>query len=76
MLRGLTLGELRAGKERMLVIKETSLGLLNGALPGLIAGLAMFAYATMQGSPHALLLGLSCGSRSSAPASSAASAAR
>ena len=57
-LRGLTLGELRSGKERALVMKEASLGLLNGALTGLVAGLAMFAYATMQGSPHALLLGL------------------
>jgi magnesium transporter len=56
-LRGLTLGELRAGKERALVMKEASLGLMNGALTGLVAGLAMFAYATMQGSPHALLLG-------------------
>lgn len=57
-LRGLTLGELRSGKERALVMKEASLGLLNGALTGLVAGLAMFAYATMQGSPHAFLLGL------------------
>ena len=57
-LNGLTLGELRSGKERVLVMKEASLGLLNGALTGLVAGLAMFAYATMQGSPHALVLGL------------------
>jgi magnesium transporter len=56
-LRGLTLGELRSGKERALVMKEASLGLMNGALTGLVAGLAMFAYATIQGSPHALLLG-------------------
>lgn len=56
-LRGLTLGELRAGQERALVMKEASLGLMNGALTGLIAGLAMFTYATMQGSPYALVLG-------------------
>jgi magnesium transporter len=56
-LRGLTLGELRSGRERALVVKEASLGLMNGTLTGLVAGLAMFAYATMQGSPHALLLG-------------------
>jgi len=56
-LRGLTLGELNAGKERALVMKEASLGLMNGALTGLVAGLAMFAYATIQGSPHALALG-------------------
>ena len=57
-LRGLTLGELKAGKERALVVKEASLGLMNGALTGLVAGLAMFAYATMQGSPYALLLAI------------------
>ena len=57
-LRGLTLGELKAGKERALVMKEGLLGLMNGALTGLVAGLAMFAYATMQGSPHALWLGI------------------
>ena len=56
-LRGLTLGELTEGKERALVMKEASLGLMNGALTGLVAGLAMFAYATIQGSPHALALG-------------------
>lgn len=56
-LRSLTLGELRAGKERALVMKEASLGLMNGALTGLVAGLAMFFYATMQGSSYALLLG-------------------
>ena len=57
-LRSLTLGELRAGKERALVMKEASLGLMNGALTGLVAGLAMFFYATMQGLPHSLLLAL------------------
>ena len=57
-LRGLTLGELKAEKARALVIKEASLGLTNGALTGLVAGLAMFAYATLQGLPHALLLGV------------------
>ncbi len=55
-LRGLTLGELRSGKERALVLKEASLGFLNGASTGLVAGLGMFAYATVQGSPHALML--------------------
>jgi magnesium transporter len=55
-LRGLTLGELKPGAERALVMKEASLGLLNGAFTGLIAALGMFAYATMQKSPHALML--------------------
>ena len=56
-LRGLTLGEVAAGRERALVMKEASLGLMNGALTGLVAGLAMFAYATSQGSAYAPLLG-------------------
>lgn len=55
-LRGLTLGELKPGTERMLVMKEASLGFMNGAFTGLIAALGMFAYATMQKSPHALML--------------------
>ena len=57
-LRGLTLGEVQSGRERLLVWKEASLGCLNGALTGLVAGLAMFAYASAQGSPHALILGV------------------
>lgn len=55
-LRGLTLGELQAGRARALVMKEASLGLMNGALTGLIAALAMFAYAAAHNSPNALLL--------------------
>ena len=55
-LRGLTLGELKPGSERMLVMKEASLGFLNGAFTGLIAALGMFIYATIQKSPHALML--------------------
>ena len=55
-LRGLTLGEVQAGHARSLVMKEALLGLMNGALTGLIAGLAMFAYAATHNSPNALLL--------------------
>jgi len=57
-LRGLTLGELAAGKEKALVIKEGFLGLLNGALVGLTAGLGMFVVANMQGNPAAPRLAL------------------
>jgi magnesium transporter len=57
-LRGLTLGELKPGKERALVIKEASLGLLNGAIVGLVAGLGMYFVADWQNSEHALLLGI------------------
>ena len=56
-LRGMTLGELRAGKERALVIKEAFLGLLNGALVGVSAGVAMFFVARAQDNPAALTLG-------------------
>jgi magnesium transporter len=56
-LRGITLGELRPGRERALVLKEASLGLLNGALVGITAGLGMYIAAASQHNPQALLLG-------------------
>jgi magnesium transporter len=46
-LRGLTLGDLRSGQERGLVIKEALLGLINGVLVGIVAALCMFAYAKL-----------------------------
>lgn len=55
-LRGMTMGDLGAGDERRLVIKEGMLGLLNGILVGLSAALGMFIYARMQGNPSALTL--------------------
>lgn len=57
-LRGMTLGEVRPGLEKLLVAKEALLGLLNGVLVGFTAGLGMFAYAAFQGDPNALKLGL------------------
>ena len=57
-LRGMTLGELRPGREKVLVIKEAFLGLLNGALVGITAGAGMFFYARSQGNPDAWLLGV------------------
>lgn len=53
-LRGLTLGELRAGSERTLVAKEGLLGLLNGAFVGLTAGAGMYVVARLQQNPSAL----------------------
>jgi magnesium transporter len=47
-LRGMTLGELKSGREKRLVFKEALLGLCNGALVGISAGLGMYVYATMQ----------------------------
>jgi magnesium transporter len=57
-LRGMTLGELRSGREGKLVIKETLLGSINGVLTGVSAGIGMFVFATMFKSSAALLLAL------------------
>jgi magnesium transporter len=53
-LRGMTLGELKLGSGRALVIKEALLGCVNGALVGLTAGLGMYVVATVQDNPSAL----------------------
>jgi len=57
-VRGMTLGEIGAGAGRKLVTKEMLLGLANGAVTGVLCGLAMYFYATAEGSPHALKLAL------------------
>jgi CheY-like chemotaxis protein len=55
-LRGITVGDLVASKGNALVRKEALLGLLNGALVGLVAALGMFIVATSQDSPNAAML--------------------
>jgi magnesium transporter len=55
-LRGMILGELRRGKEGHMIRKETWLGLVNGALTGVTAGVGMLLLAKMQGNPQALVL--------------------
>ncbi len=45
-LRGMTLGELVAGSGATAIVKEALLGLLNGALVGVTAGVGMFLFAT------------------------------
>jgi magnesium transporter len=55
-LRGITLGEIKNGDSRMLIIKEGILGAMNGAPVGLITGVAMYVIASAQHSPHALVL--------------------
>ena len=55
-LRGMTLGELKAGRARALLFKETWLGFLNGSLTGLVAGAGMLWVAHHQQHPQALLL--------------------
>ncbi|WP_166267179.1 magnesium transporter [Marinobacter caseinilyticus] len=57
-LRGITLGQMQDYPVRKLVRKEILLGALNGAIVGLVAGLAMFAYALATDSSEPLLLGL------------------
>jgi magnesium transporter len=57
-LRGMTLGELKAGKGLDLVSKEAWLGFYNGALTGIIAGIGMFVVALHQGNPNAVGLGV------------------
>ncbi|MSR20313.1 MAG: magnesium transporter [Gemmatimonadetes bacterium] len=57
-LRGMTLGELEGGMEKTLVVKEALLGLFNGALVGLTAGVGMYIVASMQSNPQALVLAL------------------
>ena len=49
----MTLGELKPGGEQALVRKEASLGLYNGALTGLVAGLGMLFMAAHQDNPSA-----------------------
>ena len=57
-LRGMTLGELKKGTEKELVVKEALLGLLNGAFVGLSAGAGMYVVAKMQHNENALALAL------------------
>ena len=55
-LRGVFLGELNLGREKTMVTKEALLGLLNGALVGLVAAICMYVVAVAKGMPNALML--------------------
>jgi len=55
-LRGVILGELDLIKEKALVMKEALLGLLNGALVGLVAAFCMYVVAAVKHMPNALML--------------------
>jgi magnesium transporter len=57
-VRGITLGDVKDGHGSELTVKEAMLGLANGSVTGLVCGVAMYLYATSQGSTHAAMLGL------------------
>jgi magnesium transporter len=57
-VRGITLGDVKDGHGSDLTWKEGLLGLANGSVTGILCGLAMYLYAALQGSSHALALGL------------------
>jgi magnesium transporter len=57
-LRGLTLGDLRTVSPRRMVFKEAMLGLANGALVGIVAGIGMWYYARSQQSGDPMMLGV------------------
>ncbi|HUS24850.1 MAG TPA: magnesium transporter [Candidatus Binatia bacterium] len=56
-LRGLTLGDLDNHPVRKLILKEVTLGMMNGLATGFVAGLAMWWTAARDDNPQALLLG-------------------
>lgn len=55
-LRGITLGELTPGRAKGLALKEVWLGLLNGFLTGLTAGVGMYASARWSGQANPIML--------------------
>lgn len=55
-LRGLTFGELKRGRGLALLLKEAWVGLLNGALTGLVAALAMLLLALHEHNARAPML--------------------
>jgi magnesium transporter len=57
-LRGMTLGELKKGTEKALVVKEAWLGVLNGTFVGISAGVGMFIVARLQHNENALGLSI------------------
>jgi magnesium transporter len=57
-IRGLTLGEFKPGIFRRVLAKETMLGVLNGAIVGFVAALAMIGYAMATDASEPFALGL------------------
>jgi magnesium transporter len=57
-IRGLTLNEFTPGVFRKALVKEALLGTLNGAVVGVVAAVAMVAYAIYSGADQPVVLGL------------------
>jgi len=57
-IRGLTLGEFEPGVFRRVIAKETILGILNGAVVGVVAGIVMIVYALYSDAANPVVLGL------------------
>lgn len=57
-LRGMTLGDLDDRRPLAVVTKEAMLGLVNGVIVGVVAGVLMYFYARRGGNEHAFLLGI------------------
>jgi magnesium transporter len=57
-IRGLTLDEFKPGVFRKALAKEALLGTLNGAVVGVVAAIAMVAYAMVSGADQPIVLGL------------------
>jgi magnesium transporter len=57
-VRGITLGDIKAGGGKALMSKEALLGFANGTVTGILCGIAMYLFALSQSSPFAVLLGL------------------
>jgi magnesium transporter len=57
-VRGITLGDIRTGGGKGLVNKEMLLGLANGAVTGVLCGIAMYLLALSQENVHAFMLGV------------------
>jgi magnesium transporter len=57
-LRGMTLGELKAGAAGELLLKEGVVGFLNGFFVGIVAGGGMYFTASREHNPHAMALAI------------------
>jgi magnesium transporter len=57
-VRGITLGDIRPGGGKSLMSKEALLGIANGAVTGVLCGIAMYGFARYQDLPQAFMLGL------------------